>query len=810
VLSDLRAARLYINEKKTNLFQTEVKFLGHKISAKGIEADSKKADAILDWPIPKTAMQTCAFIGLVRYLSAFLPGLAEHTGALADLITKDADRRFPKWNEKHQGAFDGIKRLVVGRGCLTTIDFSLMPEYKIFVTTDASDLGTGAVLSFGKTWETVRPVAFESMTFKGAELNYPVHEKEMLAIICALTKWKVDLLGVPFLIYTDHKTLENFHIQRDLSRRQARWMEFMSQYDAKIIYVKGEDNTVADALSRLPTFGQENTKTTHSYAYCPDDIQDDAIASVFVPGDDEGVFSATTALAGAGLSRPEDVVGATLSITSDKALLDLIRDGYGDNKWVNDTLMKAKVGMPGIQITNGLWYVGNRLIIPRTGNIRETLFRLAHDILGHFGFDKTYASLRESYYWPNMRKELETAYVPGCAKCQRNKSATTKPIGPLHPLPIPDERGDSVAIDFIGPLPLDEGFDTIVTFTDRLGSDVRIIPCLSTMTAEELAQVFFAEWYCENGLPLDIISDRDKLFVSKFWKALHILTGTKVKMSTAYHPETDGASERTNKTVNQMLRYHVARNQSGWVKALPLVRFNIMNTVNKSTGFSPFQLRMGRSPRIIPPLVPRTEIDTTPEAERAWKVIRDLEIIAMEAQDNLLRAKISQAAQANKSRTLTFPFAIGGRVHLSTLNRRQEYKKAGEKRVAKFMPRFDGPYTIININEEDSTVTLDLPNSLNIVPTFHTKYIIPYVENDPSLFPGRKFSKPAPVIMEDGTEEYLVRDIIDEKRCGHGCRYLVRWVGYGPEEDRWLSGTDLKDTEALDVWLAKSRTGMEF
>ena len=221
VLSDLRAARLYINEKKTNLFQTEVKFLGHKISAKGIEADSKKVDAILDWPIPKTAMQTCVFIGLVRYLSAFLPGLAEHTGALADLITKDADRRFPKWNEKHQGAFDGIKRLVVGRGCLTTIDFSLMPEYKIFVTTDASDLGTGAVLSFGKTWETARPVAFESMTFKGAELNYPVHEKEMLAIIRALTKWKVDLLGVPFLIYTDHKMLENFHIQRDLSRRQA-------------------------------------------------------------------------------------------------------------------------------------------------------------------------------------------------------------------------------------------------------------------------------------------------------------------------------------------------------------------------------------------------------------------------------------------------------------------------------------------------------------------------------------------------------------------------------------------------------------
>jgi len=172
----------------------------------------------------------------------------------------------------------------------------------------------------------------------------------------------------------------------------------------------------------------------------------------------------------------------------------------------------------------------------------------------------------------------------------------------LHPLPVPDARGDSVAIDFIGPLPVDEGFDMIVTLTDGLGADIRILPCHSTASAEDVAHIFFDNWYCDNGLPLDIVSDRDKLFVSKFWKALHVLTGTKIKMSTAYHPETDGASERTNKTVNQMLRYHVERNQSGWVRALPLVRFNIMNTINKSTGFSPFQLRMYGCPigEIIP------------------------------------------------------------------------------------------------------------------------------------------------------------------------------------------------------------------
>ena len=159
-------------------------------------------------------------------------------------------------------------------------------------------------------------------------------------------------------------------------------------------------------------------------------------------------------------------------------------------------------------------------------------------------------------------------------------------------------------MDFIGPLPPDEGFDCLLTLTDRLGADVRLIPCTMSHTVDQLAHLFFTRWYCENGMPLEIISDCDKLFISQFWRALHKLTGIKLKLSTAYHPQTDGASERTNKTVNQCICYHVERNQKGWVRALPIIRFNIMNTINKSTGFSGFQLQMGRAPRVLPPLIP--------------------------------------------------------------------------------------------------------------------------------------------------------------------------------------------------------------
>ena len=207
-------------------------------------------------------------------------------------------------------------------------------------------------------------------------------------------------------------------------------------------------------------------------------------------------------------------------------------------------------------------------MIPQDLKVCELLYNLAHDTLGHFGFDKSYESLRGSYYWPNMRRDLENAYIPSCTECQRNKNRTTKPTGPLHPLPVPDDRFDTVALDFIGPLPEENGKDTILTMTDLLGADISITGIHSSYTAAKVAVVLFDEWYCENGLMLHLVSDRDPCFTTDLWTTPHKLTGIKLKMSTSYHPETDGSSERTNKTVNQAIRYHVDNNQKGWLAKL--------------------------------------------------------------------------------------------------------------------------------------------------------------------------------------------------------------------------------------------------
>jgi RNase H-like domain found in reverse transcriptase/Integrase zinc binding domain len=676
----------------------------------------------LNWPVPKSSTDVRAFLGLVRYVSVFLPKLAEHTCILTPLTTKECCKTFPAWTTDHQTAFDAVKALVVSANCLTVIDHENPGENKIFVTCDASDWRTGATLSFGPTWETAHPVAFDSMQLRSAEKNYPVHEKELLAIIRALKKWHSDLLGTHFYVYTDHRMLENFDTQKDLSRRQLRWQEFLSQYDLTINYIRGEDNTVADALSRLPPncFSDESLETTNS-------------------------------------------VNAVLTITSDEDILNGIKAGYHDDEFCKRV---ASSNMKGWTLSNGLWYIGDRLLIPCVGTIRETLFHLAHDTLGHFGADKSYASLRDAYYWPNMRRDLEQAYIPACPDCLRNKSRTTRPPGLLHPLPVPDARGSSIAMDFVGPLPLDDNFDCILSITDRLGSDVRIVPTKSDINAEDLALVFFNTWYCENGLPSNIVCDRDKLFVSKFWKVLTKLTGVKLKMSSAYHPETDGSSERSNKTINQMLRYHVTQNQRGWVRALPRIRFQIMNTVNASTGFSGFQLHLGRSPRVIPPIIPDSLLNELQEAAlTATTIIQQLENDVAQARDNLLLAKITQSHHASANHAPDPEFKINDLVMLSTANRRHEYKKKGEKRTVKFFPRWDGPFRVTASHPEASTYMLDIPT--NQFPTYHTSELKPHHANDGSLFPSCELTQPGPILTTNGLEEYLVDNIIDSRRCGH-------------------------------------------
>ena len=328
------------------------------------------------WPVPQCAKDVRQFLGLVQYLAAFLLRLAEHCSVLTPLMTKEAQKDWPGWMNQHQVAFQNIKDIVLSTECLMMIDHEDMGGWRIFITCDVSDQRTGACLSFGETWEAAWLVAWDSMQLSQAERNYPMHEKEMLAIVQVLKKFHADLLGIHFTIHTDHQMLECFQGQRDLSQQQAWWQEFLAEYNFEIVYVKGEENTVADALSHMPDEG-------------------------------EG-FGA---------------VAVTLTVSADPKMSEAIRVGYRSDSFCRRILDNLG-SFPWIKLVDGLIYISTRLMVPWVGTLWEDLFQAAYDSLGHFGVEKSYANLCSAYYWPKMRTELEQAYVPGCNAFQWNKGPT--------------------------------------------------------------------------------------------------------------------------------------------------------------------------------------------------------------------------------------------------------------------------------------------------------------------------------------------------------------------------------------------------
>jgi len=242
--------------------------------------------------------------------------------------------------------------------------------------------------------------------------------------------------------------------------------------------------------------------------------------------------------------------------------------------------------------------------------------------------------------------------------------------------------------------------------------------------------------------------------------------------------------------------------RKGWVRALPRIRFNIMSSVNKSTGYSPFQLRFSKSPRVLPPLL-LPPPNPSSEHIQAREVINCVRLDVTDARDNLMLAKISQSYFANKNRADSFPYKVGDLVMLSTLNRHREYKNSMENRVVKFIPRFNGPYLVTNTHHEASTVSLEIPSAPNVFPTFHSLLVKPFRANNDNKFPSRTLKNLGPIVV-DGHEEFFVDCIIDHRKIGKGFRYLVHWRGEGPGEDRWIKGADLDDNKAVDVYWATS------
>jgi hypothetical protein len=237
----------------------------------------------------------------------------------------------------------------------------------------------------------------------------------------------------------------------------------------------------------------------------------------------------------------------------------------------------------------------------------------------------------------------------------------------------------------------------------------------------------------------------------------------------------------------------------------------MMSTVNASTGFSGFQLHLGRSPRLIPPMVPTDLPDNLWSAAPTTEdIVSQIRTDVMEAQDNLLQVKIFQEHYANSTRGNEFVYQVGDHVMLSTFNRRREYHKKGDKRATKFFPQCNGPYRVIKSHPKSSSYTLELPAGCWDFPTYYASELKLHIPNDPVLFPSREHTRPGPVLTPDGLQEHEIKCIINSRPRGRGYQFLVQWKGFGPKDDEWLRAGLLEDCEALNIWYKSGGDGPGF
>ena len=430
-----------------------------------------------------------------------------------------------------------------------------------------------------------------------------------------------------------------------------------------------------------------------------------------------------------------------------------------------------------------------RLYVPEYDPLRLRLLRTHHEAAaaGHPGRSKTLELLKRTYFWPRMQRDVDR-FVRNCHVCQRSRTARHVPFGILRPLPIPDKPWQDIAMDFVAGLPWSQGADAIWVVIDRLTKARHFVPCRTNIDAAGLADLFIEHVFRLHGLPESIVSDRGPQFAAAFWQRLCGRLGIDSRLSTAFHPETDGQTERANAVMEQYLRAHVSYLQDDWATWLPLAEFAANNQASESTGVSPFFGLYGQDPRWQCDLTPPAAND--PDDRRAHTTARIINEIHEHLRTEIGRAQDRQAGNADENRLPAPRFLPGDRVWLNAKNitTRRPSRKLDHRRLGPFEvladDRLRTPYA----------VRLALPDSMQVHPVFHVS-LLEHAADDP--FPGQRVEPPPPVVV-DGEEEYHVDEILDSREFGRWkkLQYLVKWSGY--DRPTWEAAENVDRLQALD------------
>lgn len=750
VLSLLEKEQFYAKLDKCSFNKPELKFLGHIIGRHGMKVDPKKVEVVQNWPLPTDATQIRSFLGLTNYFRKFIQGYSTLAAPLMSLTNKGVVVK-DEWKEDHTKCFQALKQALITAPLLVLPDFTKQFE----LISDASLLGTGAILL-----QEGKVVAYTSKKFSPAERNYTTTEQELLGVINALHDWRCYLEGSHFRVVTDHNPLVYLQTQAHISRRQARWVEYMAQFDFEWEYRPGRNN-VADPVSRNPLLLTEETINV--------------------------CLGITAQTKRKPRSEQPDVT----------MLMARITEGYKVDENIKHSCPKDAT------FDGQFWTHGGRVIVPNEGTLREEIIGLNHALsfTGHVGRRKTLDLISRTFYWKGMTEDVNK-YIDRCFSCQSNKSSNKKTAGLYQPVEIPDRPWDCISVDFVVALPTTEqGHDAMVVFVDKLTKYVHVAPTTTTATAADFATIFMDVIFRNHGLPKKIVSDRDSKFTGKFWTEVCRIMQIQQATSTSFHPQTDGQTERMNRTIEDMMRHFINPFHNDWHMHLGMVEFAINNSKQESTGMTPFFLNTGQHPRT--PIM--LQLETT--VPYATQNMMDYNERLQRAKTCLEAAQQRQAKYANRSRR-DVKYSLDDQVMLSTRN--LKFKTGG---VPKFTPKWVGPFKVTKVIgpgyetghvSRVTAVELDLPPLMKVHKVFNVSLV------KPCPVGGFKNIHPIPLHFDhDGAPLWSVERLLDVRtrtskaRAGRGKpkterSFLVKWTGYGVEHNSWEPETHIVDKTLID------------
>ncbi|KAJ0909643.1 putative nucleotidyltransferase, Ribonuclease H [Helianthus annuus] len=573
-----------------------------------------------------------------------------------------------------------------------------LPDFRetFIVETDASGYGIGAVLM-----QKGHPIAYISKALSPRHMSLSTYERELLAIIHAVQKWQPYLAHNHFVIKTDQHSLKYLLDSKISTPFQQRWLSKLMGFNFDIVYKKGVDNKVADALSRV-THGEILQLAASS-------VHTDLWAAIR-----EGW-------------------------TQDGELVQIIQDlqkdplSHGQYSWHNNELRRR-----------------GKLVIGRITPLRQQLLKWMHDS------------------GQGVIQEFMQLQIGQCIVCQQCKAETVAYPGMLQPLPIPKAVWEDIAMDFVEGLPKSGNKEVIWVVVDRLSKGAHFVALQHPFTAVDVAQMYLDHIYRLHGPPKSIVSDRDKVFVSRFWKELLLLQGVEQQMSSSYHPQTDGQTEVLNRCLENYLRCMCFDKPKEWVKWLPLAEYWYNTTYQSAIKCTPFEVIYGQPPPLHLPYLPG---ESNVEAVDRSLIVRE-EVI------NILKANLVQVQQRMKrladDHRSERHFNIGDWVYLKLQPYRQQsvVQRGNQKLSAKYF----GPYLILS-KVGEVAYTLQLPKESSIHPTFHVSMLKKY--HGPLPIAGNNEDVGQVLIQEP---ESVIETKVSKRFNRMVVHWLVKWKQVGPED----------------------------